>query len=465
MVATAGCGQPIVATATTSPMSTRPATATTTTRSTATGPRPTPQDEKITDAVFSHSEDSLVRSEGSLLPGANDQHIVKRSEQAGDDVSDLRVDLTKSVTDFTLVPESVIGFDALWDSMLKCKNGVMWKSSVASFLLNAAEEIYKLERDLKEGTYKPRRLKKFTVYVPKEREIVGINFRDRVYQRSLNDNAVYPQMSRSWIYDNCACQEGKGTDFARRRLAIHMKDLILHTTGTLYCLRLDVKGYYPNMRHDVAEAAFRKNLDDWTYERVLEVLRSQYPGDVGYNPGSQIVQIAGVAVLSPLDHFIKEMLRCKHYVRYMDDMVLLSDDFRYLEWCKDEIERKLAEIGFQLNEKKTILQQLDKPFAFCGFMFYMDGEKIRKYIKPEAVKLMRRRVGRIAKLELRGKVEPFTAFRSYCGWRAHAKKGRSRKLLRKTDKWFIGLGVAYDPNEICPKSARRKAASGRGVKG
>lgn len=113
------------------------------------------------------------------------------------------------------VLNSVISFDALYESMLKCKCGVIWKQSVSSFVLNAIPNILRLERELNNGTYVPRPPREFLITYPKKREAVSIAFRDRVYQRSLNDNQIYPQMVKSLIYDNCACQKGKGTDFAR----------------------------------------------------------------------------------------------------------------------------------------------------------------------------------------------------------------------------------------------------------
>ena len=78
--------------------------------------------------------------------------------------------------------EEIIGFEALYASMLKCKKGVMWKGSAAHFVLNGPEMVYKLSHQLKDGTYKPRAPSKFTIYSPKKRDIVSISFRDRVYQ-------------------------------------------------------------------------------------------------------------------------------------------------------------------------------------------------------------------------------------------------------------------------------------------
>lgn len=127
--------------------------------------------------------------------------------------------------------EDIIGFEALFESMQKCKKGVMWKGSAAHYVLNGLEETLKLEKQLKTGTYKARQTTKFRVTYPKPRDIVSICFRDRVYQRSLNDNAIYPAMTKSFIQHNCACQKDKGTDYARAVLESSYIDITGSTDG------------------------------------------------------------------------------------------------------------------------------------------------------------------------------------------------------------------------------------------
>lgn len=162
----------------------------------------------------------------------------------------------------------VIGYEALYKSMMKCKKGVIWKDSTAHFCLNGLTEVMKLEQSLIDGTYKERPGRTFTVYEPKKREILSISFRDRIYQRSLNDNAVYPMMAKSFIYDNCACQKGKGTDFAMDRLNAHLQQYYRKYGNDGWVLQCDIKGYYPNMPHEVAEKKFAKHLDEWTFAEV-----------------------------------------------------------------------------------------------------------------------------------------------------------------------------------------------------
>lgn len=286
----------------------------------------------------------------------------------------------------------VSGFDALYESMLKCKKGVMWKASVASYRLNAIERIISLMEALNDKTYKAKQPMHFKVTHPKPREISSISFRDRVYQRSLNDNVVYPVMTKSFIYDNYACQKGKGTDFARNRLKEYLRRYFRKHGSQGYVCQFDIKKYYPNMSHEVCEQTFERKLDKEVFIQVQEILRDQYDGNIGYNAGSQLIQIAGISVLDCLDHYCKEQLRAAIYVRYMDDFLIISDDKEYLIDCATKIRAYLDNLHFSLNEKKSRLYKLSEGIEFLGFIFHITKTgKVLMQLKTENVKAERKK--------------------------------------------------------------------------
>ena len=337
-------------------------------------------------------------------------------------------------------PRGVIGFDALWASMEKCKRGVIWKDSVAHFVLNGSEEVAKLSEELSTGTYKPRAAKRFAITSPKPRTIVCISFRDRVFQRSLVDNVVYPAMSKSWIYDNAACQKGKGTDFARTRLKEHLRRAYTESGDVLYALLVDVAGYYPNMRHDVAKECFRRRLPAWSYTMVERILDEQYPGDVGFDPGSQLIQIAGISVLDGIDHMVKERLGARHYVRYMDDMVVISHDKQWLLTVLAGIESGLADLGFETNKKKTRIVSARDGIPYLGFTFRLSRSgRVTMRVKKSNLRAAKRRMRRFAGLVKRGLRSRQEADAGYACYRAHVAKGDSCGLVRSLDKWYEGL--------------------------
>lgn len=337
--------------------------------------------------------------------------------------------------------DEVIGFEALYESAMKCKKGVIWKDSVAHYILNIIEETIKLEEQLKDGSYKPRPQKPFTVNsCGKVRTVMGVAFRDRVYQRSLNDNAIYPAMVKGFIYDNGACQKNKGTNFSRERLVCFLQRYYRKHGTDGYVLQCDIKGYYPNMRHDVVEKTFKKQLAPEIYRMACEVMRGQYSGEVGYLPGSQMIQIAGISVLNGLDHFIKERLRIKLYTRYMDDFILIHEDKEYLEKCREEIAKQLEPMGFELHPKKTRIYPITEGIKFLGFIYRLTGTgKVVRMVLPKNVKDYRRKLRRLVNLAKKGRLTREKVDECYRSWRAHAEKGNSTKLLRRMDAYYRDL--------------------------
>lgn len=334
---------------------------------------------------------------------------------------------------------NVADYDALLDSMMKCKCGVLWKDSAAHFYLNSAEEVYKLCKELKDGTYKERPQKKFTITSPKEREVVSISFRDRVYQRSLNDNVIYPQMSKSLIYDNCACQKNKGTDFARNRLKMHMQKMYRKHGNKYYVLKMDIRHYYQTMQHDIAKKCFAKHIDQQHYDMAKQVLDS-YEGEIGYNPGSQMIQITGISVLNDIDHFIKERLHVKHYMRYMDDMIILSNDINELKNIKYRVANELKKIGFELHRNKTKIYSAVDGFMFLGFKFRITKTgRVIMTVDPTRVKAERKKLYRLVKLAKQGKRTHAKVDACYESWKNHAAKGNSYKLLQRMDAYYQSL--------------------------
>lgn len=210
--------------------------------------------------------------------------------------------------------EYITDFDQLYVAMVKCQKNVTWKPSVKSFVLNSEENLHRMETQLKTGTWKNGKPRHIQIKYPKKRDGLSIPFRDRVYQRSINDNSLYPKMSRKFVLANVACQKGKGTDYARAMIKKYLWNYFCNHGSEGGILQIDIHGYYPNMRHDKVAECFQKNVDPDTYEMSMDVLNSQYAGDIGYNPGSQMVQIAGISLPNDLDHFIKEKLHVKYYM-------------------------------------------------------------------------------------------------------------------------------------------------------
>ena len=333
--------------------------------------------------------------------------------------------------------QEIIDYDALWASAMKCKNGVGWKPSIKHFNLNAVEEIDRMHEKLESGTWENGTPKPIQIMYPKKREGLSIPIRDRVYQRSINDNALYPEVTKSFIYDNCACQKGKGTDFARKRLKKHLWNHYSHFGTDGYVLQIDIKGYYPNMQHQAVKDKFSRYLTDEVLQMVSDVLDTQYVGDVGYNPGSQMVQIAGIALLDDLDHFCKERLHLKHYIRYMDDIFVLHESKEVLTSALEEIKLRLAEISFSIHESKTHIDYLSNGFTFLGFEYQItESGKIIMTLNSANIKHERKKIYRLVNLAKQGKTTKEKVDECFRDWCNHASKGNSYRLIQRMNQYY-----------------------------
>jgi hypothetical protein len=340
--------------------------------------------------------------------------------------------------------EDVIGEDALFESMNKCARGVKWKGTVAYYRHHWPDEIDKLCTQLHDGTYKERKAKFFTITEPKRREIMSIHFRDRIYQRSLNDVAIYPQVSKHFIADNFACQKGKGTEAARDRLKEFLHQHYWKYGADGYVLKIDIEGYYPNMDHEFAETMFSKYMDDETYQMAKEVL-GHLPGEVGYNPGSQIVQIVGIAALDGIDHFIKDDLQIDHYIRYMDDFILLHPDREYLKYCLTEIEKKLNAQKMSVNRSKTSIERITKPITYLGFAYRLTQTgKVVILADPKKIKHERIKIKRMVALVKKGELTKHDVDKHFKAYKASVRYGCSHNLIYRLNRWYESLWEGRD---------------------
>lgn len=267
------------------------------------------------------------------------------------------------------VKEIVCSFGNLYKAMRKCKQNVIWKDSVAGFVVvNGLVNIYKLKLSHENGKYKLDGYTIFKVYEPKERTIVSTRIKDRVFQRSLCDNYLTEQVSKGFIYDSGACLPDKGTEFARKRFYVALKRHYREHGLKGCALKCDLTDYFGSTSHALASKSIEERVQDgWAVSETNRIINSFNQGanpDVGMGLGSQATQLIQLAVLDKLDHYIKEVLRIKNYVRYMDDFILLHPNKEYLRYCREKIREKVESLGLKLSAKKLNYNRLHSLYTF-----------------------------------------------------------------------------------------------------
>ncbi len=347
------------------------------------------------------------------------------------------------VDDFT-VKDEVCSFENLYKAMWKCRKNVMWKDSVAGYVKNGLANIQKLKESHYDGTYCISPYSQFKIFEPKERDIISTRIKDRVFQRSLCDNYLYNSITRSFIYDNGACQVGKGTLFEKDRLKCHLQKYYRKHGTEGWVLKCDIKNYFGSTPHGVAIQAVSKRVyDDWAVEEASRIIRSFNHGEnpnVGMGLGSEVTQLVELATLDDLDHYIKERLHIKHYVRYMDDFILIHPDKEYLKGCRTVIEEELDKLGLKLSEKKTQLSPITQPIGFLGFTFRLkDTGKVVVKIKSERISHERRKLRKLVERAKAGILTKDDVDHCFESWKAHASYGDTHNIILRMDKYYKDL--------------------------
>ena len=366
--------------------------------------------------------------------------------------------------------ERVISFSALLHGLRMAQRNVMWKDSVVGYSLNALENTLKLKRELEDGTYQISAYQRFMIHEPKTREIVATRIRDRQFQRSLCDNVLYRDMTRGFIHDNCACQRGKGVDFAMNRLEAHLHRYYRKHGADGWVLRCDIRHYFPETPHEVAKAAIRKRVKDKKCCQAAEDIIDSFGGERGIGLGSQVSQLVELAVLDETDHYIKERLRIRHYVRYMDDFILIHEDRKTLERAKVEIQARVRALGLEMN-RKTQIAPLRHGIRFLKWRFILtDTGKVVRRMSRQSIVKEQRKLKKLAGKVRRGEIPEEYLWTSFQSWRANAMRGNTSRVVWNMTQLYDRLkeeienGHQGEPGGAADKGSGESGISSRAVR-
>ena len=325
-------------------------------------------------------------------------------------------------------------FNCLFEAAFACTKNVAWKESVSKWIMDIYSNVLKLHSELQDGSYKISDPYVFHITDPKPRTVSATAFRDRVVQRSMCDNGLYKALTNGLIYDNCACQKQKGVSFAIKRLTEHLHRYYRqHHTNIGYIVRLDVRKYFPSIPHQKLKESLKSvNLEPKIYDMLCmiidESVKIKSEDDISFNNpgfgirgiglGSQISQLLALHYLSKLDHKLKERQHVKHYLRYMDDMIMIVDSKAEAERLFRFVSDFLEPLGLKLNPKSKIVR-LDQPFEFLKMIYRLTptGKVKRRVVR-------------------RGINKEIKTAHSLCRQFLANKNITIEKLLEHTNTWF-----------------------------
>ena len=253
--------------------------------------------------------------------------------------------------------------DNLRLAFVKARKGKRYTRQVLDFQDQLDENLLVLRGQLQSGLVDVGNYRYFKIYDPKEREICACAFPEQVLHHALM-NVCHDCFERKQIYDSYACRLGKGTYAALDRAK-------KHTRKYRWYLKLDVQKFFASVQHGVLKEQLSGMFKDRRLLEILGKIIDSYADleERGLPIGNLTSQYFANHYLSGLDHFVKERLRVKAYVRYMDDMVFWADDKRALKGVLQEVEGYIQD-RLRCELKPPILNQTKFGVTFLGYRLF-----------------------------------------------------------------------------------------------
>lgn len=352
--------------------------------------------------------------------------------------------------------EQLHDFSNLYKSYSLAKKGKRWKNATNQFEMNALESIIYLQHLLQTKQYKMSGYNVFMIYEPKKRIIKSIPFHDKVVQHTLCDICLEPIFEKHFIHDNYASRKGKGVHAGVNRTKQFMREHYRRYGIDGWVLKCDIEKYFDSIDHDVLKVQIRKLIDDvdiiWLLDMIIDSTKNP-----GLPIGNQTSQLFALIYMSAFDHYIKEKLQIKHYIRYMDDFVLFHPDKEYLRYCKRQIEYLLDDLKLKLNQKSHIFP-LKNGVDFLGFHFYLtETRKVIMKVRRDSKKRMKRKLDKFKELYIAGKISKEKIDQSFESWVAHVSHGDCYHLIQDMTKRYNAIFKGDGKN-----AKSNNGATGRG---
>ena len=348
------------------------------------------------------------------------------------------------------------------------------KRKVEKFQEHYVENIYKIRDILMSKNYIPGEYNIFFIHEPKLRLIMSNNIQDKIINHLVAYYLLVEVFDKTFIDTTVATRKGKGTHLGLNITKKYINDMKRIYGDNFYYLKFDISKYFYNINHDIVKKMIRRKIKDvdainiidriidstdMDYinekieniknneinkikksllsdkekkKRILEVEKIPLCEEGKSAPiGSMCSQIIEVMYLDKLNHFIKEKLKIKRYVLYMDDGVLFHEDKEYLKYCRCEIINFLKSLKLDINDKKTRVDSIKNGLDFLGFRFTIRNNKIILKVRNSSKKKFKRKMKKINMLYDNDLIDLHDINIIFSSYKSHLSYGHCNNLLFK----------------------------------
>ena len=305
--------------------------------------------------------------------------------------------------------ERIISIENLQLADLKASKGKAGQYGVKIHMANQDQNILALYTMLRDKTYRTSQYATFKVYEPKERVVYRLPyFPDRIAHHAVM-NILEPIFCRVFTADSYSCIKGRGIHGAFHAV----RKGLINEGDTKYCLKLDIRKFYPTVDHTILKKMLRWKIKDRDLLWLLDEIIDSAPG---LPIGNYLSQYFANFYLTYFDHWMKEVKCVKHYFRYADDLVILAPEKESLHALLIEITAYLHDhLNLEVKGNYQVFPVDARSIDFVGYRFYHTHTLLRKSIKKAFARKLSKRKDR-------------ASIASYNGWAIHCN---SRHLLKK----------------------------------
>jgi len=281
--------------------------------------------------------------------------------------------------------EQICSVENLQSADVIAQKGKSKQLSVIQHNANQDGNIQNLHRALLDKTFTTSEYTHFIINDPKKRIIYRLPYYpDRIVQHAIMLH-LEPMFVSTFTADTYSCIKGRGVVSAIKKLEKALKD----REGTKYCLQLDIKQFYPSVDNSILKQLIRRKIKD---ENLLWLLDNIIDSAKGLPIGNYLSQYLANFYLSYFDHWIKENKGVKHYFRYADDIVILSDSKKFLHQIRFSIKEYLGiNLKLELKNNYQVYPVASRGINFLGYISFHDYRLLRKSIKKNFARMMRKR--------------------------------------------------------------------------
>ncbi len=279
--------------------------------------------------------------------------------------------------------DKIISIENLKEADKKAQRGKKKQAGIRRHNKKQERNILKLHEQLKNKDYKTSKYSVVVIFEPKRREISRLDYYpNRIVHHAIM-NYLEPIFTNCFISQTYSCIKGRGIHKCLEDLNEALKDV----DATKYCLKIDVKKFYPSVKNSILKKKLRTKFKDQDLLWLLDEIIDSNPN--GLPLGNYLSQWFGNFYLNDFDHWIKEKKKLK-YFRYCDDIVILHHNKEFLHSLRLEIEEYLSE-HLQLRlSKYQVFPVWSRGINYVGYITYHTHILIRPKIKRRLKRMLRR---------------------------------------------------------------------------